>query len=48
MLLQNHPELRKKYFRRIAKVYICIDLVNIRNSYVKHSHCGPFPHKSTQ
>ena len=28
----------KKYFIRIAKLYIV--LVNVRNYYVKYSHCG--------
>ena len=31
----------KKYFIRIAKLYICMVLVNIRNIFVKYSHCGP-------
>ena len=31
----------KKYFIRIAKLCICIALVNIRNIYIKYSHCGP-------
>ena len=35
----------KTYFIRIAKIYICIVLVNIRNSYVKYSNCGPIHFK---
>ena len=31
----------KKYFIKIAKLYICIVLVNIRNIDVKYSHYGP-------
>ena len=32
----------KTYFIRIAKLYICIVLVNIITIYVKHAHCGRF------
>ena len=43
-MLLIHPEFwqfsLKKYLIRIAKLYICIVLVNIRNIYVKYSHCG--------
>ena len=31
----------KKYFIRIASLYICIVLVDIRNIYVMYFHCGP-------
>ena len=30
----------EKYSIKIAKLYICIVLINIRNIYVKYSHCG--------
>ena len=33
---------------RIVKLYICIVLVNIRNIYVKYSHCGPMHFKVKQ
>ena len=41
MLLLIHLDYFKKYFIRIAKLYICMVLVNIRNIYVKYYHCGP-------
>ena len=47
MLLLNLPELCsdnvysfKKYFIRIAKQHICNALANIRNIYIKYTHCG--------
>ena len=44
MVLLNRPELFKHFFSVkkyfMAKLYICIVLVNIRNIYVKYSHCG--------
>ena len=55
-VLLNHPDnvfsFIKKYFIRIAKLYSCIILINIRNIYNKYCHCGPihfkflFPKKS--
>ena len=42
MFLLKHPELCfffKKYLMTIAKLYICIVLVNIKkNVYVKYAH----------
>ena len=43
MLLLNTPDNIfpcKKYFIRIALLYNCNVLVNIRNIYVKYLHCG--------
>ena len=37
--------LSRNIFIRIAKLYICIVLVSIRNIYVKYSHCGPIHFK---
>ena len=31
--------ISRLFFIGIAEVYICIDLLNIRNIYVKYSHC---------
>ena len=36
----------KKYFIQIAKLYIFIVLVNIKNIHVKYSHCEPIHFKS--
>ena len=44
MLLINHPELCQFIFFheiRIVKLYICTGLTNIKNIYIKYSHCGP-------
>ena len=48
MLLLKHPELLQFIFFqevfliiRISKFYVCTVLVNIRNIYVKYSHCRP-------
>ena len=35
----------KIYFIRMAKLYICIVLINIRNIYVKYSRSGPINYK---
>ena len=43
LITQNSDNLFSflEYFIRIAKLYICIVLINIKNIYKKHSHCEP-------